>query len=209
MSKKSMSVFSLSLLDMLFCAFGGVIVLTVVFSAIVKYEQASSIKSREVALDLKLNFSTPDGFPSWRMVLLREENDPLSYIENQRDERSVFNSDSTLVVLSSTLKDGQLSIGLRGILSKKDDFIQEKLYLKFETFSGGQEGYIPLKWSNAQGRAHISSTIYRPGEIPVETSKDFNLVSGFLDDVDKSSIPIMLTLREVNSEIDFSIDYLD
>ena len=76
MANREIKVFSLSLLDVLFCAFGGVIVLTVIFSAIIKYkasevepevlymsvsyelDEADSTSEKLIALQFKLNDST-------------------------------------------------------------------------------------------------------------------------------------------------------
>jgi len=163
MPKKEVSVFSLSLLDLLFCAFGGVIVLTVVFSAIIKYEQAQSEKSRKIALHVDIEYTNPIGFPEWEVNLRKSPAGsgkmiPVNGIKIFEDtDLTIFDS----IILGEK---GKFQFALEGKLNTipKNDAIADTIHVQLDPkhSSGSYE------WKKKSGDIILSALIYRHGKLP-------------------------------------------
>ena len=192
MAKKEISVFSLSLLDLLFCAFGGVIVLTVVFSAIIKYEQAQSEKSRQVAVSVNIEYSNYSGFPK-RFILLSS-----SEIEIQPNPvlNNVFEGNSFLLFDEISIKENaKFQFALEGYLKPllKDSILSDTLYLKIlDPNENNPQDQLP----SSSGQITISYMIYRQGELP-EKSKLQSIPVNRLYRYDQS-LPLIFSLNDAD-----------
>ncbi len=201
MSKKEISVFSLSLLDLLFCAFGGVIVLTVVFSAIIKYEQAQTEKSPQAAFTINVEYTKANIFPSTWKAELRIDPPGQSRTRYIRDGLNVFeNRDFVYIREMDNISRGSFQMGFEGNLRflESEVSVQDTLHISLY-----EDSDFPLmnSWNNRSGEVLISATIYRAGELPklVELPAiNANRLYNF-----QQSIPIVIKLQ--NKELSLSI----
>ena len=175
MSKnREISVFSLSLLDLLFCAFGGVIVLTVVFSAIIKYEQ-SVTESREVAIMLTVEYSNKSAIPGPWEIKLRQRVDDVNANLGSIEESSSVVSNKLQVfkslnyfdeILQENHPTGKYIIGLSGELLKTHDENKytDTLYIQavsYPTDFGWEE-----ELRTYDGMVSISMEMHKAGKLP-------------------------------------------
>lgn len=198
MSKRDISVFSLSLLDLLFCAFGGVIVLTVVFSAIIKYEQAQIEESPQTAFYISVEYSRAEIFPVTYNLQLRKVPHYMS-LTSGIDDMNIFQDRSFSIFRNMDQnKQGKFTIGFEGNIHKtqKNDFLADTLYLKlYDT-----ELWLPSEvWPQVSGQISISMVSFKTGELP----KTFSLPpidARKLYRVNQS-LPIVLELSDDNLTI--------
>ena len=172
MSKRDISVFTLSLLDVLFCAFGGVIVLTVVFSAIIKYEQAQDEESRYVAIILTMNYKNPKDVPPLWRLMVRKVPPNQSLIEKIEEPLKIFKQPGyTFYKQMQPSIQGSYTIGFEGelVVNKQESDISDTLYLRFyyDLSETGGIGEPENKLRSNSGEWIISANIFRPGQLPL------------------------------------------
>jgi hypothetical protein len=163
MAKKEISVFTLSLLDLLFCAFGGVIVLTVVFSAIIKYDQAQSEKSPQVAISLDIQYSNPSGFPDWTLGLRKS---PANAEMINVTSINIFETSEFLIfdeIIHNEIGKFQFAFNGNLKLNLKDSTLSDTLFLQI--LDNNVHNPTP-EWRNKSGQIEISTLIYRQGQLP-------------------------------------------
>lgn len=198
MAKKEISVFSLSLLDLLFCAFGGVIVLTVVFSAIIKYEEAQKTKSKDLAIALDVKFTNGNNIPGNWTVQARNGQTLNSALNSRNITKEVLSILEPNWVYYPTIKNapniprekGHYRLGLSGKLkeltvSKK---ASDTIFLMMHPEYAGVDQFFD--WTIPPGDIIIKGQLFTPDSLPrpFEFSPiPANALSN------KRSIPLLLT----------------
>ena len=195
MSKRDISVFSLSLLDLLFCAFGGVIVLTVVFSAIIKYEQSQREKSPDVAISFSVEYSNASSVPdTWKLVFRENPaNQQARYIGSSLN---IFDKGSLSYFENmSPDSQGKFMTGFEGKLkiTEENTYLADTIYMSVYNDNSDPFASTPV-WSNPSGQLLIEALIYKPGELPVPLKLD-PIQAARLSDYDQS-VPVLLELLE-------------